>query len=160
MSLPSYPLATFRCAECSGLFRRRADRPTRAKDGVIRCNPCTKARFVPQVDNAGAKNPAYKHGRRVGVHVSKPAVRRAVVERDGEWCLISGRPGPGLHLHRVIYGSEGGLYAASNCVLLAPEIHALVHSNKRLWQPLLIAYLAGKPGALRALRNALRKAAA
>jgi len=75
-------------------------------------------------------------------HISKAKVRKAVIERDkGNWCSICGVPGPGLHLHRVIYGSQGGKYEVDNCILLCAEHHDIVHSNKRVWQPLLLNYL-------------------
>lgn len=145
--------AMFTCADCSTRFQRRADRPSRSTDGVVRCTPCSRTRTVPQVDNRGPRNGRYKHGRRVGANITKRAVRAAVAERDGDWCLISGQPGPGLHLHRVRYGSEGGAYEVDNCVQLSGEAHALVHSSKRTWQPILVAYLAGDPRALAKLRR-------
>lgn len=98
--------------------------------------------FIGSADNSGEKNGRYKHGKRIGGHISKPKVRKAVIERDkGNWCSICGVPGPGLHLHRVIYGSQGGKYEVDNCILLCAEHHDIVHSNKRVWQPLLLDYL-------------------
>lgn len=79
--------------------------------------------------------------------LTKEQVRTEVKKRDGDWCLLSGKPGPGLHLHRVIYSGMGGgsgKYEVWNCVLLSTEMHTLVHSNKRLWQPLLLEFLATK----------------
>ncbi|MFD1179655.1 hypothetical protein ACFQ3W_25610 [Paenibacillus puldeungensis] len=79
--------------------------------------------------------------------LTKEQVRAEVKKRDGNWCLISGKPGPGLHLHRVVYGGMGGgggKYEIWNCVLLSNEMHTLVHSNKRVWMPLLLNYLAAK----------------
>ncbi|WP_029516262.1 HNH endonuclease [Paenibacillus polymyxa] len=78
--------------------------------------------------------------------MSKEKVRAAVSERDAtvgahNCCLLSGRPGPGLHLHRIIYGSQGGKYEVDNCVLLSYDMHALVHSNKRVWQPILLDHI-------------------
>lgn len=145
-------LAPFTCTECGARFARRKDRASRSTDGVIRCTPCSRSKHVPQVDNSGPRNGQYKHGRRVGKNITKRAVRLAVAERDGDWCILTGKPGPGLHLHRVLYGSEGGEYAVDNCVQLSSEAHALVHSSKRTWQPLLVAHLAGDRKALAKLR--------
>lgn len=142
----------FTCAECGARFQRRADRASRSADGIIRCAPCARSRTVPVIDNSGPRNGQYRHGRRVGANVTKRAVRLAVAERDGAWCLLTGKPGPGLHLHRVLYGSEGGEYVVANCVQLSAEAHALVHSSKRVWQPLLVAYLAGNRKALAQMR--------
>jgi len=79
--------------------------------------------------------------------LTKEQVRDEVKKRDGDWCLLSGKPGPGLHLHRVVYSGMGGgngKYEVWNCVLLSNEMHALVHSNKKIWMPLLIEYLSYK----------------
>lgn len=97
-------------------------------------------------DNRGSKNGRHRDGKRIGQNVKynpKTKIREAVIERDGgNWCLKCGRPGPGLHLHRVIYGSQGGEYELGNCVQLCPEDHALVHSSKVTWAPLLLGHLA------------------
>lgn len=95
-------------------------------------------------DNRGERNGRFKTGERVGeraLYEPKNKVRAAVAERDGNWCLCCGRPGPGLHLHRVIYGSQGGKYETGNCVQLCNEHHALMHSSKKTWMPKLLAYL-------------------
>lgn len=82
-----------------------------------------------------------KHGKRVGQNISKKKVREKVIERDGDWCLICGKPPKGLHLHRVVYGSQGGKYELDNCVQLCGEHHELVHSNKKKYMPMLQEYL-------------------
>ncbi|GAB6926033.1 hypothetical protein JCM10914A_56170 [Paenibacillus sp. JCM 10914] len=79
--------------------------------------------------------------------LTKEQVREEVKKRDGNWCLLSGKPGPGLHLHRVVYSGMGGgngKYEVWNCVLLSNEMHTLVHSSKRTWMPLLLDYLMTK----------------
>ncbi|MCP1134370.1 hypothetical protein NKT34_13780 [Paenibacillus polysaccharolyticus] len=71
-------------------------------------------------------------------YMTKEKVRQAVIDREGgNWCAISGVPGPGLHLHRIVYGAQQGKYETDNCILLSNEMHELVHSNKRVWQPIL-----------------------
>ena len=106
-------------------------------------------------DNSGSKNARYKDGKRVGQNRKynpKTKVRAEVIDRDGDWCLHCARPGPGLHLHRVRYGSQGGNYEPGNCVQLCFRCHELVHSSKRLWQPQLLAHLDGTAIALRSRR--------
>lgn len=94
--------------------------------------------FISSVDNSGKKNGRYKHGKRTGSNVTKPKVRKQVIKRDGgNWCLFCGKPGPGLHLHRIVYGSQGGKYELDNCVQLCAEHHELVHSNKKKYMPIL-----------------------
>lgn len=71
-------------------------------------------------------------------YMTKEKVRQAVIEREGgNWCVLSGVPGPGLHLHRIVYGSQGGKYEVDNCILLSTEMHQLVHSSKKTWMPIL-----------------------
>lgn len=73
---------------------------------------------------------------------SKPRTRQAVIGRDGDKCLLCSREGPGLHLHRVVYGSQAGKYVPENCVLLCNDCHIpRIHASKETWQPLLIDYL-------------------
>ena len=98
--------------------------------------------FISSVDNKGKKNGMYKHGKRTGTHVNKRKLREKVIERDGgNWCLFCGKPGPGLHLHRVVYGSHGGKYELDNCVQLCAMDHEKVHSNQNKWQPILKDHL-------------------
>lgn len=71
-------------------------------------------------------------------YMTKEKVRQAVIEREGgNWCVLSGVPGPGLELHRIVYGSQGGKYETDNCILLSVEMHRLVHSSKKTWMPIL-----------------------
>lgn len=97
--------------------------------------------FISSVNNAGRNNGMYKHGKRIGGHISKKEVRQKVIERDGYWCLLCGKPGPGLHLHRVVYGSHGGKYEVDNCVLLCAIHHDQVHSSKKTWAPRLEQFI-------------------
>lgn len=154
---------TFTCAICGAEFYRSGSAIT---PSTKYCSPACRTEghrrsdrmVVPVRDNSGQRNGRYKHGRRVGAHVNKPKVRAAVIERDGDWCLLCGRPPKGLHLHRVNYGSEGGTYRADNCVQLCNADHALVHSSKSTWKPLLLLHLAGDATAIDHLRLLHRSA--
>lgn len=69
-------------------------------------------------------------------------VRQLVIDRDASCCRVCGRYVEYPHLHHVEYRSEGGLDVPANLVTLgggfpSHDCHGLVHSNKRLWQPLL-----------------------
>ena len=80
-------------------------------------------------------------------------VRSAVDERDGLSCRVCGKYlGDRRALHHVIYGGDargmGGRRVhnvdeiATVCWLPGDNgCHELVHSNKRIWQPLLLAVL-------------------
>lgn len=105
--------------------------------------------MVP-VDNSGKNNGQYKHGRyvgkgRAGGSATKEKVRKQVIERDkGNWCFICGKPGPGMHLHRIVYGAQCGKYEVNNCIQLCFDHHAVIHSNKKEWQPKLLLYIASR----------------
>lgn len=66
-------------------------------------------------------------------------LRKKVKGRDGS-CRFCGA-NYGLHLHHVVYRSQGGKHEESNLILLCNEHHALVHSNKKRWFPVLMAYI-------------------
>lgn len=44
-----------------------------------------------------------------------------------------------LHLHHVKYRSSGGSDTPDNLITLCMEHHAEMHSDKRRWQPVLLA---------------------
>lgn len=65
--------------------------------------------------------------------------------RDRGRCVLCGTTRD-IHAHHVRYLSEGGRHTAANLVLLCGWHHNLggpdcVHSNKKLWQPILLQYL-------------------
>lgn len=66
-------------------------------------------------------------------------LRRQIRARDGNLCRWCG--GPGQQVHHVFYRSQGGADEPSNLILLCAEHHQQVHSNKRVWQPTLLALL-------------------
>ena len=65
-----------------------------------------------------------------------PETRQAVLERDGHRCRWCGKPKPD-HIHHIMYRSEGGPHTVDNLVTLCFLCHELVHSSKRVYQPLL-----------------------
>jgi hypothetical protein len=139
---------TLTCKTCGGEFYRQRYALSSAKFCSGHCKLEWQRTHGPppgligSADNSGSRNGRYRDGSRVGEHINKPDVRKAVISRDGDWCLICGKPPRGLHLHRIIYGSQGGEYEVGNCVQLCGEHHGLVHSNKRVWQPRLLAHIA------------------
>lgn len=98
--------------------------------------------FVSSANNKGKNNGMYRHGKRTGGNISRKELRKQIANRDGgDWCLLCGKPGPGLHLHRIIYGSQGGKYELDNCVQLCPIDHDKVHSSKKKWMPILLDHI-------------------
>lgn len=69
-------------------------------------------------------------------------IRALIRKRDGERCRWCGRNGSsGLQIHHVHYRSEGGQDVPHNLILLCADHHAVAHSNKKYWQPVLLASL-------------------
>lgn len=76
------------------------------------------------------------------------AIRRVVRERDQNACRFCGRQCLSEHgngeVHHITYRSQISVQDPwrdhlGNLILLCDEHHGLVHSNKRVWQPILRA---------------------
>jgi 5-methylcytosine-specific restriction endonuclease McrA len=65
------------------------------------------------------------------------AVREHVLKRDAYRCRFCGQSNNHLHVHHIVYRSQGGPHEGWNLITLCDEHHALVHSNKRRYMPLL-----------------------
>lgn len=70
-----------------------------------------------------------------------PVVREQCRSRDNHQCRMCGRTNVALHLHHVRYRSEGGPDVPENLMTLCHECHALVHSDKRQFQPTLFVMM-------------------
>ena len=91
---------------------------------------------------AYSKDMSLYQAKRVSKHMQKKKLRKQIAERDGDWCLLCGRPPGDLQMHRIIYGAQGGIYELENCVQLCPFCHnPKIHANKTLWQPWLMEYV-------------------
>jgi len=116
-----------RCAECRGYFR---------EDELLIQTPiqvfCTKECLQKKQAKLRGKSKSTKVPKRIS---------NAVKVRDKNRCRACGlkdrRSWP-LHQHHIKYRSEGGLHLVKNLITLCVECHDRVHSNKRVFQPLLI----------------------
>ena len=68
--------------------------------------------------------------------MSEKEIYKEIVERE-KWCRLCGGT-YSLHIHHIIYRSQGGLTKKENIIRLCERCHRLVHSNKTYWQPRLI----------------------
>ena len=64
---------------------------------------------------------------------------KKVYERDKGICQLCGTS-QNLQLHHIVYRSENKqlINEPTNCIMLCNNCHRLVHSNKHLWQPILL----------------------
>lgn len=70
-----------------------------------------------------------------------------VIERDNYKCrLLDITCNGNLELHHIKYRSEAKnlINEPSNCIMLCNSHHRLVHSNKHLWQPILLKIIERK----------------
>jgi hypothetical protein len=66
-------------------------------------------------------------------------LKQEVRDLDGNRCRFCGRSGVALHVHHVLYRSEGGEHDVGNLLTLCNDCHnPMVHANKDLWQPLCL----------------------
>ena len=68
--------------------------------------------------------------------VSKDTYKK-VYERDNGRCRLCGSPN--IQLHHIVYRSENVklIDDPDNCIMLCDRCHALVHQDKKKWQPYL-----------------------
>lgn len=84
--------------------------------------------------------PKPKNKKRKKETVSKETYN-TVYKRDKETCQLADFSCEGrLELHHIVYRSEDKkrINDVDNCIMLCTKHHKLVHSNKRLYQPILI----------------------
>lgn len=60
--------------------------------------------------------------------------------RDCNKCVFCGTR-DALHVHHIVYRSQGGEDEPSNLIVLCAEHHDKVHSDKRRWFPVCRAYI-------------------
>lgn len=68
-------------------------------------------------------------------------LRDEVLAADGKKCRRCGSR-DSLHVHHVLYLSQGGKNLRENLLTLCNGCHGVVHSNKKLYQPACLAVLA------------------
>lgn len=125
-----------RCTACRGYFPRDTFFYHQQMTRI-----CTELCFNEWTESRRRKASARRKPRRPTIAPKIPIdVRMAVHERD-KTCRMCGGSSRGLHCHHVIYRSQGGPDTEENLVLLCAEHHELVHSDKRVYQPLLLALL-------------------
>lgn len=66
--------------------------------------------------------------------------RDRVKRRDGGICRWCGTTND-IQIHHVFYRSEGGADTPRNLISICDECHALAHSNKKKYQPVLLTWL-------------------
>lgn len=86
------------------------------------------------IENKKAKRgPNYRRKRRS----VQRALKDAVLSRDGRRCRRCGR-NTDLEVHHIRYRSQGGRDEERNLITLCLRDHQLVHSDKKVWQPVLL----------------------
>lgn len=63
--------------------------------------------------------------------------RADIIARDAHVCRLCGVYAEVIHVHHLIYRSQGGKNVRENLVSLDWRCHDRVHSNKPLWMPVM-----------------------
>lgn len=94
------------------------------------CKKCVK--------NEPRKNKSINKASKKKMTVTQDTYNK-VMQRDNCRCRLCGTS-LNLQLHHIIYRSEdkSKINDVNNCIMLCVEHHALVHSNKKYWQPKLL----------------------
>lgn len=66
-------------------------------------------------------------------------LRKAVRNRDGQVCRFCQKTSYRMEVHHITYRSQGGPDHMGNLILLCDTHHAVAHSDKKRWQPVLRA---------------------
>lgn len=121
-------MGTYRCLGCREYHRRPAYRYIGL--GSVCSDECAH-----DVTRRAATRPPKKTPDTV-----PDAAVAAVRARDGDRCRYCGTT-QGLHTHHIRYRSQGVDHTPDNLVTLCHTHHALVHGDKRRWQPVCLAYI-------------------
>lgn len=132
-------MAKYRCGICKKYITADEVRRT---NGVQRfCGDCAYKR--PQKANEKPLRRS-ERSRAAPKRQKRPDIpeelRKRVLERDRGRCRFCGVD-RNLHLHHIVYRSQGGLHEESNLITLCFKCHETVHSDKKRWKPLLLGVL-------------------
>lgn len=120
-----------RCGFCKDYFDR--DDPN-----VVRVGPqsfcCPEHRIASATKNG---NRPKKQSTPKPKKKNEPSseVKALVRSLDGNRCRFCGKK-TDLHVHHIVYKSQGGGHEVENLITLCMKHHDVVHSNKKLYQPL------------------------
>lgn len=64
-------------------------------------------------------------------------IKNEVLKLDSHACRSCLSKSKGLHVHHIVYRSEGGQHLIENLITLCFYCHDMVHSDKDKYQPLL-----------------------
>lgn len=126
-----------RCSECGDYV----DRSEALRGGVqsFCSDECRKAKSQMYGRSTGPlKRSPMK--RRPAKNPMPAGLRDEVIAADGKKCRMC-RSRQDLHVHHVLYRSQGGEHIRENLLTLCMSCHDIVHSNKRLYQPACLALL-------------------
>lgn len=125
-------MAKFRCGGCKEYF----DQAEAVKsNGVQRfcSNECAYRKSI----NSAPPKPFGPKKKKADI---PDTIRKAVLKRDKNRCRFC-RTKDGLHLHHIVYRSQGGEHVEHNLITLCHRHHALIHSDKKKYMPLCLGVL-------------------
>lgn len=127
--------STFRCPGCKGRFNVN-DAHRKVGLNYVCSSDCHTA--IAHKANSKRPTPKPAARRRSPGSEIPPKTRAALWLRDGGCRFCGSRT---ADAHHINYKSEGIDHQLHNLILLCTEHHNLVHSSKKTWKPLLLAYV-------------------
>ncbi len=129
-----------RCSICRNYF---------PKDDFLRtglgglggiCSEDCLATYVEKYRNKRTRRKENREKKFSGGRRLPGTCRDRVKRRDSETCRWCGTT-DAVEIHHVFYRSEGGADTPRNLISLCSADHALAHTNKRKYQPILLLWL-------------------
>lgn len=124
-----------RCAGCKQYFPR--EELTKVGLSGVCSDDCKRDLLARHKTKVQHREQVKTHRRR-GVSSD---LRERIRNRDHNVCRVCSHVGYRMEIHHIRYRSQGGEDWVTNLIFLCDKHHALVHSNKRYWQPILLATL-------------------
>lgn len=126
-------MAKVRCSYCRSYVE---------KETLYRCSPLLKVCSAECMTGLACRRQVVKKTKHVPASKKETdggipkLVREEVLARDRYRCRYCAGTSF-LHLHHIIYRSQGGIHEPWNLITLCEEHHSLMHSDKRRWMPVL-----------------------
>jgi 5-methylcytosine-specific restriction endonuclease McrA len=127
----------FRCAACRE-YKPATERQRAGKRWV--CSDECRTVLYRNTPRLPFKRPEKKRVTRLNRDDPPKATRERVLARDRYTCRFDGAH-TADHVHHINYRSQGVDHSEHNLISLCEQHHRLVHSSKRVWQPLLRAVI-------------------
>lgn len=124
-------MSKVRCANCDDYVER--DEALRGGLSSF-CDEDCRRNKAREYESVRSSPKRAKMKRKRAKNPMPEGLRDAVIAADGGKCRGCGISN-GLHVHHIMYRSQGGEHRIENLITLCFTCHDVVHSDKGKWQP-------------------------